>query len=430
MQTRKNAPVPRRRPLGMALATLVSCSAWAAEPTPWYVGVSQSLTHDSNVYRLGENVPDPDGLGRGDNYSSTGLLGGFDQSIGRQRVHAAANIRYNKYLDHDKLNNTSYGVDAGWDWATIANLSGNVNASANQSLAALDGNSTRQTTDRNILKTDQVSTTVRWGGAGRLSAQGDYAHSRVNYSSTASANSDSSADTGSLGTYYSLNPDLRVGGAFRLTRTVSQNGILLSTNPNTYAPNSTNGRNLDLLVDWQSTAQTGVNARISFTRQSNSGATAQDFSGLTGSLSARYAPTAKVSFVTAYTRDAGTNGSFFNVVAQPGNAPVTGLNESSQVADSLSLRANYAATAKTSVNAGYQYRNAKVVNTVQGGGNSATPNNYNDRQRVASLGASWAITRAWQLSCNLSRENRDVGSLTGYAYSANVAACSTQFTLR
>ena len=430
MQTRKNAPVPRRRPLVMALATLVSCSAWAAEPTPWYVGVSQSLTHDSNVYRLGENVPDPDGLGRGDNYSSTGLLGGFDQSIGRQRVHAAANIRYNKYQDHDKLNNTSYGVDAGWDWATIANLSGNVNASANQSLAAFNGNSTRPTTDRNILKTDQISTSIRWGGAGRLSARGDYAHSRVNYSSATSSNSDSSADTGSLGTYYSVNPDLRVGGAVRFTRTVSQNGILVSVNPNTYAPNTTNGRNLDLSVDWQSTAQTGVNARISFTRQSNSGAAGQDFSGLTGSLSARYAPTAKLSFSTDYTRDAGTNGSFFNVVAQPGNAPVTGLNESSQVTDGLSFRSTYAATAKISVNAGYQYRIAKIVNTVSGGGTSGAPDNYNDKLRVASLGASWAITRAWQLSCNLSHENRDVGSLTGYTYTANVAGCSTQFTLR
>ncbi len=430
MQTRKNAPMPCRRPLVAALATLASCTAWAADPTPWYVGVSQSLTHDSNVYRLGENVPDPDGLGRGDNYSSTGLLGGFDQSIGRQRIHAAANVRYNKYQDHDKLDNTSYGVDAGWDWATIANLSGNVNASANQSLAAFDGNSNRQTTDRNILQTDQLSTTVRWGGAGRLSAQGDYAHSRVNYSSSASANSDSSADTGSLGTFYSVNPDLRVGGAFRLTRTVSQNGILVSTNPNTFAPNSTNGRNLDLSVDWQSTAQTGVNARLSFTRQTNSGAEGQDFSGLTGSVSARYAPTAKVSLNAAYTRDAGTNGSFFNVVAQPGNAPVTGLNESSQVTDSFSLRAIYAATAKVSVNAGYQYRNAKIVNTVSGGGSSAAPNNYDDKLRVASLGASWAITRAWQLSCNLSHETRDVGSLTGYAYTANVAACSTSFTLR
>ena len=129
-----------------------------------------------------------------------------------------------------------------------------------------------------------------------------------------------------------------------MTRTVSQNGILLSTNPNTFAPNSTNGRNLDLSVDWQSTAQTGVNARLSFTRQTNSGAEGQDFSGLTGSVSARYAPTAKVSLNAAYTRDAGTNGSFFNVVAQPGNAPVTGLNESSQVTDSFSLRASCLST--------------------------------------------------------------------------------------
>ena len=118
MQANKKTSRFCHRPLIAALATLAGAAAWADEPSPWYLGVSQALTHDSNVYRV------PDGVG--DNYSSTGLLGGFDQPIGRQRLHGSANIRYNKYQDETTLDNTSYGVAAGWDWETIEKMQARV----------------------------------------------------------------------------------------------------------------------------------------------------------------------------------------------------------------------------------------------------------------------------------------------------------------
>ena len=56
-----------------ALAALAaSGSARADEPSPYYIGATQSLTHDSNVYRLSN--------GSSDTYASTGLVGGFDQA--------------------------------------------------------------------------------------------------------------------------------------------------------------------------------------------------------------------------------------------------------------------------------------------------------------------------------------------------------------
>jgi hypothetical protein len=428
MQIGNKNPSPGRLPLIAALALLSGAGAWADEPSPWYIGASQSLTRDSNVYRLANGTPDPDGKSRGDNYSSTGLLGGFDQAIGRQRLYATANLRYNKYQDHDRLDNTSFGVNAGWDWATINKLSGSVNVSANSNLATFGGNTTQQTTDKNVVKTDQISTSVRWGGVGRLAVQGDYAHSRVSYSAPAYLSSESSADTGSLGTFYSLSPDLKLGGAVRLTRTVSPNGIQLTTTPATYASNTTNGRNLDLTADWQYSVQTGVSARLSWTRQTNSSAaaTGQDFSGLTGSLTGRFAPTGKLTFNATYSRDAGTNGAFFNTVSTPGAGSSTALYQNSQVADAVSLGVGYAATAKITANAGYQYRRAKIANGLTGAGAS----DYTDSYRSASLGLTYAIARAWQLSCNLSHETRDVTSTPAFAYGAYVAGCAAQFTLR
>ncbi|HZV92886.1 MAG TPA: hypothetical protein VFF72_06680, partial [Caldimonas sp.] len=82
-------------------------TATPAGATPWYLGASESLTRDSNVYR----VPG----GPGDTYSSTSLLGGFDQHIGRQRVFGNANVGINRYDGQSRLNNTSYNVAGGLD---------------------------------------------------------------------------------------------------------------------------------------------------------------------------------------------------------------------------------------------------------------------------------------------------------------------------
>lgn len=421
MQARhKTTPSPCRRPLVTALATLVSCGAWADEPTPWYVGASQTLTRDSNVYRIAD--------GPGDTYSSTGLLGGFDQSIGRQHFVATANLRYNKYQNQSALNNTSYGLNAGWDWSTINELSGGVNVQANQSLASLNGNSTVPTTGRNILKTEGFAANVRWGGSGLLSLQADYAHNRTHYSAPESLSSQTSADSGSAGAFYNVGPTLRLGTAVRLTRTVSPYGV--QTSPGVYESSSSNGRNLDFSADWRYSAQTGVNARLSWTRQSNSGSSGQDFSGLTGGLSATYAPTAKLNFNAGFNRDTNTNASLINLGIPQNSTPNTANYQNSQISNSLNLGASYAATAKISANAGYTYRRATNANTLSAGSNSAGVGDYTDTFRVASLGVSYAIARAWQLSCSLSHETRSTGSTASFDYKANVAACTATLTLR
>ena len=412
---------------GAALLAIAG-SARADEPSPWYIGASQGITHDSNVNRV------PNGVG--DTYYTTSLLGGFDQSIGRQHLHGSATVGYNKYRDQSELDNTSYSAAAGWDWATIENLSGNVNASAGQSLATLYGNTlpngaqacgtttTTSCTARNLVKTDQISTGINWGGAGRLALFGNYGHSRVRYSdsSAQSLPGQSSGDTGSVGVNYNLGAEITLGVAGRFTRTRQPYAIPLvpdPTGPADYRADSTRGRNLDLLGSWRSTAQTNVNARLSWTRQtSDSGG--QDFSGLTGSIGANYAPTGKLAFNASYSRDAGTNGQYFNSIDLQAGTRTTYLSQNSSVSDSLGLGATYAATAKVNVSASAQYRRSHYNSGV------STPE-FSDTYRLASLGANWAATRNASLGCNVSHENRN---LTVTSYSANVVGCTATITLR
>ena len=400
------------RPLIAVLAVAAGASAWADEPSPYYIGASQAFTHDSNVYRIAG--------GPADSYSSTGLLGGFDQTISRQRIYGSANVNYNKYRSLGTLDNTSYGVNAGWDWATIDTLSGNLNASANQSLATLNNNASQPLAARNILKTEQFGTSVRWGGEGLLNLVGSYAHSRVRYSAPEYLSSQSSADATSVGVNYRLGADVTVGTALRYTRTDSP--YALQPTPGNYQPNTANGRNLDLTANWRTTEQTGVNARLSWTRLTNSGLGALDFSGLTGAVSATYAPTAKLTFNAGVSRDAGTYSSLFNYPGAASGTTLQGLSAYSQTTDTYSLGVGYAATAKISLNAGVQYNHARLID--------ASGNGHADNTRSATLGANWAIARNWLLACNVAHASRTLEGNAGFSYTDNTASCSAQFTLR
>ncbi|MFN6998373.1 MAG: hypothetical protein ACK4PH_29655, partial [Aquincola tertiaricarbonis] len=123
-------------------AALCAAGAAHAQSTPYYVGVSQTFTHESNIYRSRNNEVS-------DTISSTALFGGVDQMIGRQRVYGNATVSTNRFADNNDLNNTGYGLKAGVDWATIERISGNVELNANQSLARYEN--AIGSTDKNEL---------------------------------------------------------------------------------------------------------------------------------------------------------------------------------------------------------------------------------------------------------------------------------------
>ncbi len=116
-------------PLPAFLALALAGSA-AAETSPYYIGANQALAYQTNIFSSTTGEIDS-------GISTTSVIGGFDQPIGRQRVYANGTVGYN-YFANDAvryLNNNSYGLNAGLDWQTVERLSGTVRLAANQSLA-------------------------------------------------------------------------------------------------------------------------------------------------------------------------------------------------------------------------------------------------------------------------------------------------------
>ena len=107
---------------------------------PYYIGVAQTFTRDTNLLRAPDSVP-----AIGDTISSTSLLGGVNRSIGRQRVYVNGSAQYNRYRENSLYDNTGYSLVGGVDWSTVGRVSGSVNATTSKQLADLGGSCSAST---------------------------------------------------------------------------------------------------------------------------------------------------------------------------------------------------------------------------------------------------------------------------------------------
>ena len=411
-----------------SMATAPASSS-SSDPSPYYVGASEGLTHDSNVYRIPS--------GPGDTYSTTSLLGGFDQHIGRQRLFGNANVGLNHYRDQSQLNNTSYGLAAGLDWETLNRLSGNVNVGLNRRLAAPGATASLPEPVRNLATTENINAKARWGGDSLVTLEATLGYSKIDYSAQQYVASDSRETSASLGAYYRPSGALRVGIAARIVDTRSPQALFDPATA-TYQSNTIRSNNLDFLADYDLTGLLSSNVRLSYTHQSSSAAGEAAFSGLTGAVGLTWRPTGKTTVQFNAAHAAGFDATSFTAygIAQQGSnapqlVPTVGQYENSRTTDSADLRLTYAATAKISAFTGASYVHANLVSTTSAAAGGQTTPDTADSLRTAFIGANYAITRNWSLACNVGYEHRRVsgGGAATYAYNDNNVGCSARFDL-
>ena len=450
MSRNKQSPFSLRRrhalalmPLALAGASVFAQSAdssasvgLASQPSPYYIGANQGFTYDSNVYR----IP----FGTSDVYSSTGLLAGFDQPISRQRVFGTASVSLNRYKNESTLNNTSYSLATGLDWATIWRLAGSVSTTLDQRLVAPAASVAAPVASRNLERRQGVSGLARWGGDAAITVEGRLGYSTLDYSAPEYVASESKNETGSLGVYYRPGSRTRLGVAARFDRTRTPQAVRLADG--SFQGNEVRGRSIDLLGEYNNGNSITAGSRVSYTRQTNTSIGNADFSGLTGSVNVGYRATGKISLNFSAARDAGFNsrtGTYSTVVVTPApgtpsttavttvTAPGASLYENNQVTTSVSLGGTYAATAKISLSASGRYARARIVSSsaVTTASNQAQADVV-DESRSASLSANYAYSRSLTFNCLLSRERREVSGAYGYGYTANLANCAGQFTWR
>ena len=415
---------PRRnclRPLAALLVAATSVGCWADEPSPWYVGASAAYTHDSNVFR--------ERNARGDSYWSTGLLGGFDQMIGRQRVYATGSAQFNRFQDFKQLNNTTYGLAAGLDLTTIERLSASLRYDANQALVNYaDANllTPAALSIKDLQKTQRLSATARYGSNPGLALNGGVEHRTVDYSAVEDKR-DYSQDVVHAGVTWGKSELLTLGVGVRFTKGDYPQAVISPAIPEvppsngnpgsprvdaTFGHDKSDRRDVDFTAVWSPTGVSTLSGRLSLGRETHTQPTIPTFSGFTGALFWTYKPAGRLTYKASLSRDTASENTFSNL--PPGTLPVRSNNN--RLTTVATVDANYELTGKTALNASLRYDDGSVSSVDGAVSNSAT--------YLFGIGATYQATRSIGLACNLSHETRR------NAYGDTVASCSAQIVLR
>jgi hypothetical protein len=412
----------RLRPLGLSMAALLLGAAGPAkaETSPYYIGVSQALSYNTNPARL------PDATAEGSWWSTTSLLGGFDERYGRQHFYGNANVAANVYSSLSQLNSTTYGASAGWDWETINRLSGTMYASYNQSLPNYGGlnQASLLEVQRVIQNSGLAYATAQYGVLSLMQAELRVAYSSVHY------DADDLASQLRFSRYELNQTSVRLRLRKQFSGQLTAGTGVAYTKGDYFAIGSEFGRyDVFVTTDWQATGQSSFSGRVGYSWWDYTGVNPYQQNGVTGWLAWNYVPTGKLSFVTRVSYDTQANSVFTSV----GGGTPGGVGENQWLTTGLQFTARYAFSGKTSFNASLEYFSQSRDGTdIPLGGGPVVFDDSRNRTVNLLVGATWLPARNWQVDCNLTLNDRNQRassnqSITLTPYTAYGGSCSAQF---
>jgi hypothetical protein len=392
-----------------ASIALFAATGALAETSPWYVGAAQGFTHTSNV-RL---VPDGQAA-QSSTISVTTLLAGLDQPIGRQRLSGGLTLRHLGYSGASDLNNNSYDLNLGLDWATVERVSGRISAQAGrrlEQLATLDQNANLVGL-KNLQDTRSLNAVARLGVVTTATLEASLGWREQKLSLAGLSNQEFHSTSASVGGRYRFSGSLTAGAALRHSE---------YTYPN-YSPTESDRvtrNDLDLTATWVASGASSLSGRISLGRSRHSVGNQPGFSGLTGQLGWLWKPTGKIKLDSSLQRDTGVES---GVRYEDRNLATVSLVDDSRLTTSLATRASYEVTGKINATASLRLARRDLTR------NSVA---VSDNSQGLALGLTWAPTRSVQVGCDIGRDRRkssNAGQLQPYG--VNTFGCYAQLILQ
>lgn len=419
----RNARLPRT--LVAAACALVAAAA-QAQSSPFYFRASETLSYDSNLFRVPDkSVLTNNNIHPRDGISSTELTVGIDQPYGRQRWLASAGISANVFKNNDQLNNTGYDLLLGLDWQALSRWAGDVRITSTQQLANFENYGAQFIVDtsKNLEQVNGISARARYGLVSLWSLEGTFAHRDVNFSDDLFRDREYRQDQVGFGVGYRPSDLLTLGLAARYTD--GQYPHAVSTGPDKYKRDD-----IDLTANWKVSGLSAFDARISATHENHDLLDGRDFRGVTGSLGWNYRPTGKTTLDLRLSRDTGTRGNGAPPQLDP-SATAAFLTDA-RLSDRLDAGVRWEATSKITVLGQASYSHDRYDEQfITGGGAIVTGDSGNTRN--FKIGATYQVTRAWLLGCEAGRRSRStpvfIGGV-GYSYDADVASCTVQLMLQ
>ncbi|MFY7854586.1 MAG: hypothetical protein ACOVQT_00490 [Rubrivivax sp.] len=407
----------------VGLCTAMPALGSDARPTGLQASAEQTLTYESNLFRLPGDTPVPAGRQRSDTLSRTTLSGAAVMGLGRQRLGVdwlweAGRFNRNAVLDHD-----ASAVDLRFDWSTRGELSGVLRAQRDRSLVRFGSDGLVPGAEaRNLGTTTRLEAVARLGGAARWSTEVDVQQIEQRYSAASFRSRALDQSTASWALHYRAAAAWRAWAGVREVR--GRYPFFAQAPGGVDVEDRFDGRYIDFGGRWADGGPSTLDLRLSVGRTRFDRATASDLSGLTGTATWTWRPTGKLAVQTRLARDRGQESKtlFF-----PGSGRVADF---SRTTSSVGLTVDWAATAKIAMQLGVLQAERDLADTRQDLFGRPLSLRGQDRTSVVSAGLTWSPQPGLSLGCEVARESRAQQGLLSSDYDLTVGSCRARLNLR
>jgi hypothetical protein len=396
-----------------------------AETTPYFVGLSQSITYESNSLRLDASQPRPEGLKFADNVYVTSLLGGFDQPYGRQRGFGNLSLRQITYAGNTGRNNQAYTGVLGLDWSTVERISGSLSVNANRALSSADGLGLALINEKNFESSQGLDARIAMGVVTEYSLEAGFGTRSVRNSlkNRALLARDFDQDSASVGARW--RPSTAANVALTLRETRGRYPKFRQIADGSFLSDRFKQQSLELSGAIAPMGASTFDARLAQSKSRYDLNQARDYSGLTGSLGWNWQATGKLRLATRLSRDTGQDSYSTVLFGVPGRADYTRVN------DSLRLQADFEVTAKIALTSSWQSTQRTLSQLASDAGQASdSGKSGKDLTHQFTLGARWSPYRTTVISCDGSIERRSAQGELSNALRNSTFGCAGQFQLQ
>lgn len=305
--------------------------------------VATSATADSNLFRL---PPDADtqsilGTSQRSDISITNTVGmALNLPYSRQRFIADIALSKTRFSRFTNLNYEGRDLRGSWEWALGNDLSGSLTKTEQTTLA---GFSNFQGDVRNVLTQSATSFSANYMLTPEIRLESSVARTTLKNSAAARTVNDYTDKTVQFNAKYISALGNSYGIGLRKTEAVF-------TNPQIFAGSlfgsDYSEHEIDALYDWRLSALTRFYGRVGTISRQYPQLSGRSFSGLVGSASADWIPSAKTSFTVSARRDI---------------TAYQDLATNYVLMNALSIKPTWLATPKTTVRGSYDYEHSEYL---------------------------------------------------------------------
>lgn len=382
-------------PVPLLLLGLLPPAVQADELDTLQFRAGQSVTHDSNVFRLSDSANAQAVIGTPDRDDTVAVTtAGFkiNKPYGLQRFEFDANIEDHRYSRFSYLDFTAVNYAAAWRWSFTPALHGNLTSDRREyvdTYADVQGTGQiNRRTNRSTIFDAEYELDGVWRLVGGLFEK---------TSSSSQPNTfeaDSKVHGGEAGVRYVYPSGTSMAYRFRDGKGEYPGRVLSPVSASSFLD-----REHEFRFDWAPTAKTTLRAKVAHFDRNHDGLGARDFSGVTGQLDAAWAITPKTSLAGGVVRELGsyqtTTASYYE-----------------------GYRVFVAPTWKPSEKTAVRLRYDHGARDFKGPLPGFAANGRRDTTNLLSLAVEWQAMRALKLSASVQSDRRK-SSEPGFDYKSN-----------